>query len=216
MLQQEHPCQADGKSLPEGCSSTGMREQLQEDMGRWKVNKDAPFPFIPIKCSPHAKQSFTRHTASTQWGEGSPWPTEGPAGLNLRDTRASLHPSAVECAGPSKTRRGSRSPALPQLSTRVTAAAGLPGGCIQLHTPRHPALASAHREVCQGGGSWQKPVNPSAQTSRDPAVPLPALMVGQIKGSALQVAHKKRLKHHSQWDSFLLFAHSGRTISPPD
>lgn len=126
------------------------------------------------------------------------------------------HPSAVECAGPSKTRRGSRSPALPQLSTRVTAAAGLPGGCIQLHTPRHPALASAHREVCQGGGSWQKPVNPSAQTSRDPAVPLPALMVGQIKGSALQVAHKKRLKHHSQWDSFLLFAHSGRTISPPD
>lgn len=45
MLQQERPCQADSKTLPEGCSSTGMREQLQEDIGRWKVNKDAPFPF---------------------------------------------------------------------------------------------------------------------------------------------------------------------------
>ena len=108
------------------------------------------------------------------------------------------HPSAVECTGPSKTRRRSRSPAPPLCSTRVTAAAGLPGGCIQLHAPRHPALRSARGEVCQGEGSWQKPVNPSAQASRDPAGPLPALMVGQIKSSALQVAHKKRLKQHSQ------------------
>lgn len=157
------------------------------------------------------------HVQSRVWAGTLPVCSEGKAALGLRGWTFGRHghrsrPSAVERTGPSKTRRENRSPALPQCSTRGTAAAGLPGGCIQLHTPRHPALG----EICQGEGSWQKPVNPSAQTSRDPAVPLPALMVGQIKGSALQVAHKKRLKHHSQWDGFLLFAHSGRIISPPD
>lgn len=110
MLQQKHPCQADAKSLPKGCSSTGMREQSQEDTGRWKVNKAAPFPFIQIKCSPRAKHSFTRHTASVQWGEGSPWPTQGPAGLHLREARASLPPICCGVHRPFQDQKGKQEP----------------------------------------------------------------------------------------------------------
>lgn len=135
---------------------------------------------------------------SVQQGGGTAWPAGGLQDGTSGKRGHRSHPSAVECTGPSKTRRRSRSLAPSLFRIRGTAAARLPGGCSQLHTPRNHALGPAHREICQGEGSWQKPVNPSAQANREPARLLPALMVGQMKSSALQVAHKKGLKQHSQ------------------
>lgn len=142
----------------------------------------------------HVQSSFTGALPGCSEGNTA----FGPQDCTFGKRGHRSHPSAVECTGPSKTRRSSRSPAPPLCSTWATAAAGLPRGCIQLHAPRHPALGSAGGEICQGEGSWQKSVNPSAEASRDPAGPLPVQMVGQIKSSALQVAHKKQLKQHSQ------------------
>lgn len=145
----------------------------------------------------HAPGSFTRRWRRLPQAEGM----TRPAGLHLRETWASLPPICHGACGAFQDQKEKQ-----ETDSVAVQCSGNSCCCTSrgLHPAAHsetPWSGSARREICQGEGSWQKPVNPSAQTSRDPAGPPPALMVGQIKSSALQVDHKKRLKQHSQWDS---------------
>lgn len=97
----------------------------------------------------HMQSSSTRHIASVQQGEGSTWPTEGSAGLHLRERWASL---PLICHGAHrvfKTRRKSR--ILPLCSTLVTAAASTKTPCSWFCSrgdlPRGRQLARASKFV---------------------------------------------------------------------
>lgn len=148
MLQQERPCQAHGKSLPRGCSSTGMGEQLQKD--------------TKVKGKPGCTISF--HTDSMQPTckavSAGTLPCAARAWQHLAHTRACrIEPLGDTGTAPThlpwrhrpfQEQEGKQEPSPATAQHWVTAAAGLPGGCIQLHTPRHPALVLLTRTFAKG------------------------------------------------------------------
>lgn len=148
--------------------------------------KDAQFPFRNQAVSPGGDTSRSKREAAP-----------GPQDCSFGKHGHRSHPSAVSTQGLPGA-EGEAEAWLHRSACSGSSCCHTSWGLLPAARSVMPWSGSAGRDICQGEGSWQKPVNPSAQTSRDPAGPPPALMVGQIKSSALQVAHKKRLKQHSQ------------------